>query len=246
MEQLWEKNKIPLVVGGSGFYIKSLFFPPRTDVAQDKKSEIVQQALPVEPGPRETDLWEQLNLIDPERAAQLHPNDHYRLERALALWHETSIKPSALAPVYSPVASTVLIVHLTRDRDELYQRIDQRVEDMMEQGWIEEAKNLIDTDWVSFIQNKKIIGYNELVDYIKAGTVSTQAYATMIARIQQRTRQYAKRQETFWRGFVRLMEPSTKLNAVSMIECNLSVMSLDECVASINALYKKVRSVCEK
>jgi tRNA dimethylallyltransferase len=250
MEQLWHTNKIPLVVGGSGFYIKSLFFPPRADVAQGANPDSVQQV----PGDtlegNGADRWEQLNAIDPERAAKLHPNDHYRLERALALWHTTHTKPSALLPAYTTVATSAIIVHLTRDRDELYERIDKRVEQMMQQGWMEEVKNLIETDWASFIQNKKIIGYNELVDFIKTGNQSAQAYTTMIARIQQRTRHYAKRQETFWRGFVRLMEPYAKLHAadhqVSIIECNLTTMSVDECVEKISSLYKKARSFCEK
>lgn len=71
---------------------------------------------------------------------------------------------------------------------------------MMRNGWVEEVRALLNTDWCSFVQNKKIIGYNELIDFLTTSAQSPLEYEAMIAKIQQRSRHYAKRQDTFWRS----------------------------------------------
>ena len=77
---------------------------------------------------------------------------------------------------------------------------------MMKQGWQEEVQNLCGTSWQLFIQNKKIIGYNELVQFLMSSDKGKNAYDAMIARIQQRSRNYAKRQDTFWRSLREALE----------------------------------------
>ena len=80
--------------------------------------------------------------IDPERAAEIHPHDLYRIQRALYVSEATGIKPSLQKPQYNPVAP-YLFLFLTRNRADLYARINDRVVAMMNAGWIEETKSLL-------------------------------------------------------------------------------------------------------
>ncbi len=187
LENIWQRGKMPIVVGGSAFYLKSIFFPPEMDSAVPAFEHS---------GP-DDQLWDELNKIDPDRAAHIHKNDIYRIKRALDIWRATGKKPSEYAPVYKPL-SPFHLVFLTRDREQLYKRINVRVEKMLEQGLIEEVRPFVGTAWESFLQEKKLIGYNEILDYL-ASEQTDQDLKQAISMIQQRTRNYAKRQETFWR-----------------------------------------------
>jgi len=186
MEAIWSRNKIPIFVGGSGFYLKSLLFPTQDSsiVRTDTKPIFENQS----------DLWEKLNRVDPERAKAIHPHDIYRIKRALEIWHTTGKKPSVYKPVYNPPAP-FLLVYVTRKRKDLYARINERVLSMVKEGWLQEVSSLLATPWEFFVQEKGFIGYSELLGYIKHAYDLEYA----IELIQQRTRNYAKRQETFWR-----------------------------------------------
>lgn len=186
IKEIHERGNIPIFVGGSGFYLKSLFFKLEPDTVPESKIADTE--------PVEGDLWDQLHIIDPERAAHIHPNDYYRLRRALEIWRVTGQKPSLYKPQYAPIASWI-IAHVTRDRKDLYERIDKRVLHMLQAGWIAEVQHLIATGWEPFLLEKGIIGYAEIIGYLKH--MYTLEQATEL--IQQRTRNYAKRQETFWR-----------------------------------------------
>lgn len=187
MEQIWARGKLPILVGGSGFYLQSLFFPPLQDHIQIDVAHAINDEY----------LWQKLNAIDPERARKIHPHDTYRLQRAISIWLATGRKPSEYAPLYNPPATH--IVHcLSRDRHELYERIDSRVHIMLQDGWIDEVKKLLGTPWEDFLRTKKIIGYSDILDYLK-GDQSDESLQAMIHAIQQKTRNYAKRQMTFWR-----------------------------------------------
>ena len=184
LQTIWDKKKIPLIIGGSSFYVSSLFFPP----AQHEKPIQTFDYSDV------ADLWQKLYEIDPDRAKQIEPSDTYRIARALDIWQSTGIKPSQYTPNYDPIADYYFL-WLIRDRDELYQRIDKRVLQMIKAGWVDEVRQLQDTEWQDFIRNKKLIGYNEVLEYLEGKTTHNE----MVASIQQRTRNYAKRQITFWR-----------------------------------------------
>lgn len=184
VHEIWSRGNIPIFVGGSGFYLKSLLFPPQAPSAFNRDSMFENKE----------DLWQELNAIDPERAQSIHPSDSYRVERALEIWHTTGNKPSEYKPHYDPPASFI-VAHITRNRKDLYERIDERVYQMIKQGWLEEIALLLNSPWEQFLQEKKIIGYNEFINYLKG--VDTQEHA--IELVQQRSRNYAKRQETFWR-----------------------------------------------
>lgn len=187
LQDIWQRNNIPILVGGSGFYLKSLLFPP--SVGEPTSDEILA-SIPDEK------VWHQLYEIDPVRAQQIDQRDIYRVRRALAIWYATGKLPSTQEPQYDPVAQYMLVC-LLRDRDDLYARINERVESMVKEGWIDEVKKLQSTIWEPFIKEKKLIGYVDILDYIS--TQSPTDLSNLTAIIQQRTRQYAKRQLTFWR-----------------------------------------------
>jgi tRNA dimethylallyltransferase len=184
-----------------------------------------------------------LQVVDPERAQQIHPNDYYRLNRALAIWRTTGKKPSDMAPVYDP-ACPYVIHCLSRDRAELYSRIDVRVNEMMHMGWVNEVKHLTGTAWEDFLRTKKIIGYIDILDYLQ-GDQSTESLHRTICAIQQKTRQYAKRQMTFWRKLQKdlLVAQNNKLLSATVesevAEVNLTLLSVD---LYIKQLLKKISS----
>jgi len=188
LNTIWRNKKLPIIVGGSGFYLKSLFFPPQmTKIYFNSKKHCLSQ----------TDLWQSLQTIDPARAAQVDKNDTYRIKRALEIWHTTGQLPSAHAPLYKPLANYFLVFAM-REKYDLYRRINDRVVQMIDQGWVDEVKALQGTDWVPFIQAKKIIGYDDILRYL-AGNQTEKNLLSTIKIIQKRSRNYAKRQHTFWR-----------------------------------------------
>jgi tRNA dimethylallyltransferase len=223
INEIWQRDRIPVLVGGSGFYLRSLFFPLQAPVT----TSLPEKLLPYEP---ETHLWDVLYRIDPDRARCINRNDTYRIERALAIWHTTGQKPSLCVSQYQPIAPFKLIC-LTRTRDDLYERINKRVYTMIEQGWIDEVKTMLNTPWESFIMKKKIIGYDDFIYYLH--NPSTQPLQQTIATVQQRTRHYAKRQMTYWRMLHKEIEACCKktMNDVStdasLVEVNLTTGDLD-------------------
>ena len=248
MQQIWARGNMPILVGGSGFYLQSLFFPPFQE----------ENAIKIEPHLDAATLWETLNAIDPHRARLIHPNDTYRLQRALYIWHSTGKKPSEYMPIYNP-PSSYDVYCLTRDRHELYQRIDARVLAMMHEGWIDEAKGLLGTPWEDFLRSKKIIGYPDIFDYLSGdlsrrlstpsglasyGRLESQeSMQAMIHAIQQKTRNYAKRQMTFWRKLEKDLKnqhqfyEENKLQNSEIEAISLTLLGVD---LYINQLLKKV------
>lgn len=217
IQEIWQRGNLPVLVGGSGFYLRSLFFPPQASTSDDSNLFL--------PYPPDTDLWHELYLIDPDRAQVINKNDTYRIERALSIWHTTGQKPSSFVSHYEPVAPFKIIC-LTRDRVDLYHRIDERVITMLKQGWIDEVKNLLDTPWEPFIMQKKIIGYDDLIVYLRSKQTQELLHQT-IATIQQRTRNYAKRQMTYWRMLKKEIEHIYPKSELPFVEVNLTTGDLD-------------------
>lgn len=191
IHEIWQRGALPVAVGGSGFYIQSLFFPPKefsNKLHSDRSSQSTEE------------LWNELFHIDPERAWQINKNDRYRIERALDLWLVTGKQPSLLRPQFDPVCPA-LIVCLTRERAELCERINARTHVMLKSGWIDEVRRL-SPEWQTFLLEKKLIGYPELIEYVRTGHPSLDE---VIETIQKKTRAYAKRQMTYWRRFKKLI-----------------------------------------
>ncbi len=186
LEEIWNRNNIPIIVGGSGFYLQSLFFPPiSATIDQSQKNYY---------GP-EAERWNLLYSVDPERALRIHRNDVYRINRALDIFYATGKKPSEQIPRYQPPGS-FCFVYVNRDRQDLYNRINQRADIMIKAGWIDEVARLQGTDWELFLKKKKLIGYDDILKYLE-GNKTKSDYVELLEHITKKTRNYAKRQITF-------------------------------------------------
>jgi tRNA dimethylallyltransferase len=193
MKEITSRGAVPLLVGGSGFYVASLFYPP-TEVLLQENHQLSYEEKST------SELWELLNNIDPTRAQMIHKHDRYRLMRALQIFYETGRQPSLCEPIFDPPGRCAFYF-LTRDQQDLHSRINTRTSDMLEQGWFDEVRGL-SKEWHEFLVSKKLIGYKELIEYIhqeSLGLLSDDAYEQLGALIAQKTRGYAKRQITFWK-----------------------------------------------
>ncbi len=207
INEIISRGNLPILVGGSGFYLHSLLFAsPFSAESLENINMINSQAnIQVQQSKNsnsDKDLWQQLYCIDPVRAEAISKSDTYRIERALNIWYTTGKLPSSYAPLYNPEMD-YSILFVDRDRQELRKRIDARVDEMLESGWIDEAKNLMNSPWQDFLRKKNLIGYSEIFDYLSLNNRSSDAFAHMVELISAQTRQYAKRQCTFWRKLER-------------------------------------------
>lgn len=221
------RGNIPLLVGGSLFYIRSLFFPPISVFEKKDKKQSIDFT---EPPHR---LWDELYKIDPDRALALQKNDSYRIIRALEIWEATGKKPSEFIPQFNPLGNFYCIF-LSRDRSDLYQRINGRVREMMKRGWVDEVAQL-SSEWQNFLLEKKLIGYPEIIQCLAEKTVQECSMdENLIQAIQKKTRNYAKRQCTYWRMFKKELDSAVALYNVDKVsmtgitqEVNLTLSSVD-------------------
>ncbi|MCX5923483.1 MAG: tRNA (adenosine(37)-N6)-dimethylallyltransferase MiaA [Candidatus Dependentiae bacterium] len=187
-QEIWDRGNTPILVGGSAFYIKSFFYSqcdiPDTGEWTAKLEASTQST---------SELWQELHDIDPERAQRILKGDSYRIIRALAIFKATGKKPSLFQQRTEPLAPFYFIV-CTRKREELYKKIDDRVLQMLEGGWQEEIEKIRGTEWQDFLMKKKLIGYDDLLGF---GNMATPLNNEIVALIQQKTRNYAKRQIIF-------------------------------------------------
>lgn len=231
MESIWSRKNIPVIVGGSSFYIYSIFFPPKeTETRQEKVPEIALSNVK-----SSEELWEQLFSVDNSRALKIHKNDRYRIGRALQLWENLHCEPSLLKPVFLP-PKNFLIISVARERAELYKRINDRVEEMFMQGWVAEVQNLNDK-WKEFLFFKKLIGYSEILDYLK----NNESLMLVKEQISRKTRNYAKSQISFWRKF-----KSDLLKELSVDDFNQKIEELNLTFLDVNLYIKQLSEKIEK
>ncbi|MBD3231153.1 tRNA (adenosine(37)-N6)-dimethylallyltransferase MiaA [Candidatus Dependentiae bacterium] len=198
IKEIWNKNKLPMIVGGSLFYIKSLYYPPKKLPTKN------HSPIKGDPFENEITMWDMLYKIDPERAKKIHPNDIYRIQRALNIWQKTGRKPSEYKPDFNPYFNSSF-VFIEPPLKILKKRIHDRTINMIKQeNWISEAEGLMGTLWEDFIQKKGFIGYSEIFDWIKKGK-KLKDFDLLIKNIVSQTFNYAKRQITFWNHFKKLL-----------------------------------------
>jgi tRNA dimethylallyltransferase len=229
VQDIVARGKVPVIVGGSLFYLKALMFPPQAPVPVSIRPESIdfsQDAI---------SLWSLLQEIDPERAAALHPNDRYRIERALMIWQETGSKPSQLVPLYDPPFHTTWVFMqpaLAILEKRIYVRTQQMV---MTEGWIDETRALLDTPWEAFVQQKGFIGYAELIKFLRGELVGSDV-EDVIALIGLRTRQYARRQLIFLKKFMVQLEEHRSTAPYLQESITLAEWSVDR-VNVVVAMY---------
>ncbi len=195
MEEIWAKGKIPIVVGGTGFYINALLYDNAfTETGGDDSFRQVCYKQAETEGPEV--LFQKLLEIDPEYAATTHANNVKRVTRALEYHHMTGQKFSdhnaEQKQKESPYAAAVII--LTMERQKLYERIEQRVDLMMEAGLLEEVKGLLDRGYDGSLVSMQGLGYKEFLPYF-AGEISLKDAVT---ELKTGTRRFAKRQLTWF------------------------------------------------
>lgn len=194
IDRLLSEGVRPVVVGGSGFYIRALvdglFAPDVSDrrIKEKWRRRIEEEGIDA--------VFSYLRSVDPRTAERLHPNDTQRVVRALEVWdlaglrlsdfHEHAAVPASFTPVF---------IGLTRPREALHERINRRVDRMMQQGLVDEVKSLLEKGWGPELNALRTVGYQEVFDYLKGAYDSDE----MIRLIKQNSRRYAKRQSTWFR-----------------------------------------------
>ena len=195
IEEVLSRGKLPIIVGGTGLYVDSLLENVKfSEGGSDEAYRGELMAFAREQGAEA--LHARLVEADPEAAAAIHPNNIIRVVRALEVCHVTGRRFSELKAESrteeSPYNSLMIGLNY-EDRAVLYRRIDLRVEEMVKNGLIDEARELWARGGMSTSANA--IGYKELIPYFN-GEMSLEE---CIAKIQQETRRYAKRQLTWFR-----------------------------------------------
>ena len=196
MEQLWDKGKLPLIVGGTGFYIQALLYD--VDFSEeDADLKLRQKYAQLAQSEGAEALHAQLAQVDPQAAGQIHANNIKRVIRALEFYEKTgtpiSAHNAAERAKQSPYGFAYFV--LTDRREHLYERIDARVDAMMEQGLLDEVKKLRDMGYTRELVSMQGLGYKELLAYLD-GECSLDEAVYMIKRD---TRHFAKRQLTWFR-----------------------------------------------
>ncbi|MFC5603144.1 tRNA (adenosine(37)-N6)-dimethylallyltransferase MiaA [Sporosarcina koreensis] len=200
IDDIRSRGKQPIIVGGTGLYIQSVLFDFRfTEEAGDEKVRVdLEHELEAEGGAER--LYKRLQALDPSSAEKIHPNNHRRLIRALEIIEVTGKtkneheQGAGDLPLYDH-----LIVGLDLDRELLYERINLRVDQMMEDGLLEEARSLWERG-VRNVQSVQAIGYKELYQHFEGQLSLDEA----VDLIKKHTRHYAKRQMTYFRNKVKI------------------------------------------
>lgn len=196
IEKIYNKGKIPIVVGGTGFYIQALLYGidfQENDIDISYRENL--EALGKEKGTHY--LHEKLNEIDPQSAQSIHQNNVKKVIRALEYYHQTGNVISEHNEEQKQKESPYLFSYfvLTLDRSVLYQRINQRVDLMMEQGLIMEVKELLHRGLNKQMVSMQGIGYKEMIAYLE-GELSLEESVDLL---KKNTRHFAKRQLTWFR-----------------------------------------------
>jgi len=191
--QLGTQNKSAILLGGTNLYIKTLIrgIIPVPAISSNVKQEI--QSLLNKKGLAH--CYQKLQSLDPRSAQKLHPNDMSRISRALAVMMETgrSIQTFQELHSFNQERYKVLFIGPRWPRDILYERINQRVLMMVEEGLVDEAENLLWRGYSSELPSMKSIGYKQAFAFLD----NKISCSEMVADIQQKSRHYAKKQLTW-------------------------------------------------
>jgi len=196
MEGIYGRGHIPILTGGTGFYIQAVLRDidfTENEENTDYRRQLEQLA--AREGPQV--LHEMLAAVDPEAARAIHAHNAKRMIRALEFHHLTGEKISEHnareAERQSPYRYCYFV--LSDDREKLYQRIEERVDRMLEEGLVEEARRLMARGCRRDMVSMQGLGYKEILDYLAGGiTLEEAAY-----RVKRDTRHFAKRQLTWFR-----------------------------------------------
>ena len=188
------RNKTPIVVGGSGFYVKTLLegLPESPKMEKNERSQFIQSSADLS----NKKLWEMLNDRLQDYAKTVEVNDRKKMLRALEIYQLTGKMPQEKKGGWE---GDSIIFGLDYPREILYNRINQRVLDMVEMGLITEVQSLLDKNIPIDCNAMNSVGYKEAILHL-SGKIDRYE---MIVQIQKNTRNYAKRQMTWFRNQIR-------------------------------------------
>ena len=196
IDEIIEKNKLPLVTGGTGLYLNSLIY--NMDFAKSDANNELRESLRLELEEHGIDyMHEKLRSLDEESANRIHKNNTKRVIRALEVclsgekMNDFS-RDLKFNDKYEPI-----IIVLNRERDHLYERINKRVDIMLEKGLIDEVKNLLNMGYSKDLVSMQGIGYKEIIKYLDG----EYTYDEAIEVIKRDSRRYAKRQITWFKRY---------------------------------------------
>lgn len=196
IKTLHQRHILPFVVGGTGLYIKALVHglfrirPADPDLLRQLETKARREG--------SITLYRQLQLCDPVTAQKIHPNDTFRIIRALEVFISTQkpISEYHARHRFAPMPYRVLAIGLHMPREELYRRIDLRVDLMIEEGLPGEVKKLLKMGYAPDLKSMQSIGYRHMLNFLLNGLAWEEAVRTM----KRDTRRYAKRQLTWFRN----------------------------------------------
>ena len=190
------RGRMPLFVGGTGLYLRAVlrgvFNGPAAD--EDFRRKLEAQASQNDPG----FLHRRLTAVDPQTANRLHPHDSRRLVRALEVFHATG-RPLSEQQTEKPLPPESRPRHvnwLSPPRSWLYEQINRRVESMIAAGLVDEVRSLLQAEQPLSRTARQALGYKEIIDHLDGRCTLDEA----VDLIQRRTRQFAKRQHTWFRN----------------------------------------------
>ncbi|WP_454191731.1 tRNA (adenosine(37)-N6)-dimethylallyltransferase MiaA [Paenibacillus sp. Marseille-Q7038] len=195
IEDIHARGKLPFIVGGTGLYVESVCYNFQfSEVGSDEDFRKEQFDYADVHGPEK--LHEKLREIDPPSAERLHPNDVRRVIRALEIYHMTGMRQSdQLAAQKKESPYDLFIVGLTMDRQMLYKRIEDRIDEMMEEGLVQEVASLLDRGVGPGCISMQGLGYKEIASYLR-GEIPLE---TAVSELKRDTRRFAKRQLSWFR-----------------------------------------------
>lgn len=197
--EIHSRGKLPVFVGGTGLYIDTLIRKSGENIPESDPEYREKILSSLRSDEDITALWERLYSVDPESAGKIHKNNVKRVIRALEIYDKTGSPKSELDKLLSEPSDDIDIGMITIDfhnRDNLYVRVDRRVDLMMEEGLLDEVKCLYEGGLlIPGTTASQAIGYKEIVDYLEDRCTLTEA----IEKIKLSSRRYAKRQLTWFR-----------------------------------------------
>jgi tRNA dimethylallyltransferase len=193
LEAIQQKGKLPLLVGGSGLYVWSLVegwkipeVPPDQKLRRQLESRAEQED--------SQSLYRELQDIDPMAAAKINPSNIRRIVRALEIYYATGQPPSQLQRKKAP-SFPILVIGLTRERSELYRRIDWRVDKMIQRGLVEEVEQLLKKGYSPSLPSMSGIGYKQIGQFLRGEMTLPEA----IDKIKYETHRLARHQYAWFR-----------------------------------------------
>ena len=190
LSNLLDKYNDVVLVGGTGLYARAALFDYNFNQEEVSVDEDLNEL-------SNEELHQLLESLDYQESKKIHVNNRKRLLRAISLIRHSKQKKTDIinSQEHKPIYKDVRFIYISPNREELYQNIDKRVISMMENGLVDEVKYLLDNYKLSLTASQGI-GYKEVIDYLS----NKLKYAACVELIQKRTRNYAKRQVTFFKN----------------------------------------------